>query len=131
MELAFPWPMSDGEWLAWWAAVATLLLGLLALFAPRLTLRMLRLRTDPDHPEAVAEVRSGIAGFYLGLALACILFAQPMLYLALGLCWAFTAFGRMVSMMSDRGGTVYNWTFLALDIALAALPLAYGLRLVA
>ncbi|TIW27946.1 MAG: DUF4345 domain-containing protein, partial [Mesorhizobium sp.] len=29
MEFAFPWPMSQGEWLAWSSAVVTLLFGLL------------------------------------------------------------------------------------------------------
>ncbi|TIO72455.1 MAG: DUF4345 domain-containing protein, partial [Mesorhizobium sp.] len=28
MEFAFPWPASQGEWLAWSSAVVTLLIGL-------------------------------------------------------------------------------------------------------
>ena len=43
-----------------------------------------------------------MAGFYLGLGLCCVLLAQPLLYMALGFSWLFTAFGRLVSMMSDR-----------------------------
>jgi len=131
MEIAFPWPMTDGEWLAFSSAAVTVLLGLVSLFAPRLTLRLLRLAPTERHPEAVAEVRATNSGFYLGLGLACILLAQPLLYMALGFSWAFTAFGRVVGMLSDRANTPYNWVALIVDLALAALPLAFAFGFVA
>lgn len=130
MELAFPWPLSQGEWLAWCGAVATLLLGLIMLIAPRLVLRTLRLKTLPDHPEAVGEVRATMAGFYIGVGLASILLAQPLLYLTLGLCWALTAFGRIVSMLSDGGNTLANWIWLVVEVALAAMVLAFAIGFV-
>ncbi len=126
MEFEFPWPWTQGEWLAWSSAAVTILFGLILFAAPKLSLRLLRLQTAPDHPEALSEARGTMAGFYLGLGLTCILFAQPMLYIALGASWALTAFGRLVSMMSDRGNTAYNWVSLALEIVLAALPLAFA-----
>lgn len=126
MEFSFPWPMTDGEWLAWSAAVITVLFGLILLFAPHLSFRLMRLQTVEKHPEAVAEGRATMSGFYLGLGLCCILLAQPLLYMALGFSWLFTAFGRVVSMMSDSGNTVYNWVWLLIDVALAALPLAFA-----
>ncbi|MET0940059.1 MAG: DUF4345 family protein [Mesorhizobium sp.] len=125
MELSFPWPMTQGEWLAWSSAVVTVLLGLIFLFAPRLTFRLLRLQAKESHPEALAESRATMSGFYLGLGLCCLLLAQPMLYMALGFSWLFTAFGRLVSMMSDVGNTLYNWVLLAIALVLAALPLAF------
>ena len=131
MELAFPWPMSQGEWLAWASAAITLVFGLLMLFAPGLTLRLLRLQTVPNHPEAVSEARATLSGFYVGTGLGCILLAQPLLYLTLGLCWGLTAFGRIVSMLSDDGNTVYNWVWLAIEIALAAMAMSFALGLVA
>lgn len=130
MDLALPMPSSQGEWLAWSSAAATVLFGILALFAPRITLRLLRLQTTADHPEAVAEIRATMAGFPLGLGLTAMLLAQPLLYLALGFAWGFTAFGRLVSMLSDNGGTLYNWTMLLLGIVLAALPLVFAFGLV-
>ncbi len=130
MEFAFPWPFSQGEWLAWSSAVVTVLFGLILFFAPGLSLRLLRLQTTPDHPEALSEARATMSGFYLGLGLTCILFAQPMLYIALGVSWALTAFGRIVSMMSDRGNTLYNWVSVAVEIVLAALPLVFAFGLV-
>ena len=126
MEFAFPWPTNQGEWLAWGSAAVTVLFGAALMFAPTLSLRLLRLQTTPEHPEALSEARATMAGFYLGLGLCCILLAQPLLYMALGFSWLFTAFGRIVSMMSDRGNTVYNWVSIVIDLALAALPLGFA-----
>jgi hypothetical protein len=125
--IEFYWPMTQGEWLAWSSALVTILFGLLLLFAPRLSLRILRLQTLPDHPEAVSEARATMAGFYLGVGLCAMLFAQPLIYLAIGAGWAFTAFGRIISMMSDRGVTFFNLASVVIETLLAAPPLLYGL----
>ena len=131
MDVAFPWPTTQGELLAWSAAAVTVLLGLILLFAPRLSFRLMRLQPAPAHPEAVAEARARMAGFHLGLGLSCILLGpQPVLYLALGFSWLFTVFGRVVSMLSDRGNTIYNWTALLVELALAAPPLSHAFGLV-
>ncbi|MCY0148863.1 DUF4345 family protein [Hoeflea sp. G2-23] len=125
--IEFYWPTTQGEWLAWSSALVTLGFGLLLMFGPRLSLRILRLQTSPDHPEAVSEARATMAGFYLGVAICAMLFAQPLIYLALGAGWAFTAFGRIISMLSDRGMTPYNFISVAIEALLAAMPLLYGL----
>ena len=125
MDFAFPVPTSNGEWLAWSAAAVTVFFGLVLLFAPRLSLRLLRLETAAGHPEAVSEARATMAGFYLGVGLCAILLAQPFIYLTLGVSWLFTAFGRIISMLSDKGGTVFNWVSLVVELALAVLPLAF------
>lgn len=130
MEFSFPWPISQGEWLAWSVAVATLIFGLAMLFAPRLTLKLLRLQATPNHPEAVGEARATMSGFYIGTGLACILLAQPLLYLTLGLCWALAAFGRVVSMLSDNGNTVVNWIWLVLEVVAGVLVLSFALGFV-
>jgi uncharacterized membrane protein HdeD (DUF308 family) len=130
MEFSFPWPLSDGEWLAFGSAAVTVLFGILLLFFPRLSLRVLRLQPTEAHPEAVSEARATMSGFYLGTGLTAILFAQPFLYIALGASWLFTAFGRIVSMLSDRGNTLYNWISLVLELALGLLPLAFVFALI-
>ena len=130
MEFEFPWPLSQGEWMAWSCAAVTIAFGLIMLFLPRTGLRILRLQTAPDHPEAIAEARGTMAGFYLGLGISCILLAQPLLYTALGFSWLFTVFGRIVSMLSDRGNTLYNWISLVIEVVLAGLPLAFSLGFV-
>jgi uncharacterized membrane protein HdeD (DUF308 family) len=130
MAFEFPWPTSNGEWLAWSSAAVTILFGLIMLFLPKIGLRILRLQTAPEHPEALAEARATMSGFYLGLGIACVLLAQPLLYLALGFSWLFTAFGRIVSMLSDRGNTLYNWISVVIELVLAGLPLAFSLGFV-
>lgn len=131
MEFAFPWPVTQGEWLAWASAAFTALLGAVLLFAPGLSFRLLRLQSQPERPEAYAAARANMAGFYLGLGLSALLLAQPLLYMALGFSWLFTAFGRIVSMMSDRATGLSNWLWLVVDLALAGLALAYALGFVA
>lgn len=132
MEFAFPWPYSQGEWLGWWSALVTALFGLLLLLMPRTALRLLRLQPAAALPGAVVgEARSTVAGFHLGIGLSCLLLAQPLLYLALGACWGLAAFGRLVSIVADRGATPRNWALLAVEAVLAALPLAFVLGFVA
>jgi len=124
MELAFPWPATNGEWLAWTTAALTALWGLLHLLAPRTALRVAGLETRPDRPAALAHVRGPMAGFHLGLGLSALLLAQPPVYMTLGFAWAFAAFGRLVGMLSDGTG-VKNVALLVLEVLLAAMPLAF------
>jgi Domain of unknown function (DUF4345) len=130
MEFSFPWPTTDGEWLAWSSAAVTVLFGLIMLFLPNAGLKILRVQAAPDHPGTVAATRATIAGFHLGVGICSILLAQPLLYLALGFSWLFTAFGRLISILSDRGNTLYNWIWFLVELALAGLPLAFALGFV-
>jgi hypothetical protein len=98
---------------------------LFALLFASSTLRLLRLQTREGAPEALSESRATIAGFYLGVGVTTLLFAQPFIMIALGAGWAFTAFGRLASMVFDRGFTLFNLVTLALEVALAAGPLLY------
>lgn len=124
-------PASAGEWLAWASALITIGFGLICLLAPGLTFRILRLRTADGVPEALSESRATMSGFYLGVGLAAIAFGQPLIWMVLGAGWAFTAFGRLVSIIFDRGNTGFNWVSIAMEAALAAMPLAYVLGYVA
>ena len=121
------WPETLGGGLQWATALITIFFGLLLLFAPRVSFRILRLQTHPNHPEALAEGRGTMAGFYLGLGSSCIIYDQPFLWLALGISWGFTAFGRLISILSDNGNTPYNWIALVMEVALAAMPLLAAL----
>ncbi|WP_426240361.1 DUF4345 domain-containing protein [Pararhizobium sp. DWP1-1-3] len=118
-------PTETGEFLAFCAAVVTSLLGLVFLFAPGIAFRALGIDLREGRRGGYAEARSTMGGFHLGLGLAALLLAQPMVYLALGAAFALAAFGRILSMLSDSGNTVVNWLYLAVQIALSALPLAY------
>lgn len=123
--MEFYLPASTGEWLAWASAIVTILFGLASLIAPRRALHFRHLKVHPDHPQAVAEGRATLAGFHLGVGFAAILLAQPFLWLALGAGWGFTALGRLISILIDRSFTGRNGLMIAVEILLAALPLAY------
>ncbi|PSH66958.1 DUF4345 family protein [Phyllobacterium sophorae] len=125
------WPATTGEWMAWLSAATTVVFGLILFFAPRAALRVLRLQTKPERPEALSEIRGTFAGFYLGLGLSALVFAQPFMWIALGVSWGFTVFGRLISMMSDRGNTLYNWIWVIVELALAAGPLLFAFGFVA
>ena len=129
MELVLPLPYTQGEWLAWGGAVLTVLFGLVTMLAPRVSLRALALPA-PETPAAYAGPRSLFGGFYAGIGISAILFAQPLIYLTLGLAWGFAALGRLVSMVSDGGNARLNWLGLGLTLLLAALPLAFSLGFV-
>lgn len=115
-----------GAWFALASAIITIGCGLICLLAPRTTFRILRLRTAETVPQALSESRATMSGFYLGVGILAILFSQPLLWLALGASWAFTAFGRLVSILFDRGNTQFNWISITMEAALAAGPLIYG-----
>ena len=118
-------PTETGEFLAFCAAVVTSLLGLVFLFAPGIAFRSLGIDLREGRRGGYAEARSTMGGFHLGLGIAALLLAQPMVYLALGAAFALAAFGRILSMLSNSGNTVVNWLYLIVQIALSALPLAY------
>lgn len=123
--MEFYLPTEPGEQLAFAAAAVTALLGLVMMFAPGLTYRFFGLQAKDGRFDAYAEARSSLGGFYFGFGLAALLFAQPMVYLALGVSFAMAVFGRILSIMSDKGSSARNYLLLVVQAILAALPLAY------
>lgn len=126
MDIALPQlPTDPGELLAFSAAAFTAILGLFMMVAPGTTYRLLGIGSMEDRPGAIAEGRSSLGGFYAGIGIAAILFAQDFTYIALGLGFAFAAFGRILSLMSDRGRNPANYPLLVVQLVLAGLPLGY------
>ncbi|MER0237274.1 DUF4345 domain-containing protein [Fulvimarina sp. MAC8] len=126
MQFAVPTEFRD--LLPFIAACVTILLGLIALFAPRLTLRALRLQARETRPEAAGEPRSIIAGFWLGVGIVALFFFDQMfIQLCLGAGWLMSGFGRFVSILSDDGVTLLNWLVLLIMLALAFAALAPAL----
>ncbi|WP_168878716.1 DUF4345 domain-containing protein [Rhizobium sp. P28RR-XV] len=124
MELYFP--TEFGERLAYCSAAVTTLIGLFLMFGPGYAYRFLKLQVKEGRSEAYAEARSA-GGFMVGFGLVAILLAQPMIYLALGASFGVAAFGRILSLMSDRGSVFLSLLLLVAQAALAALPFLYGL----
>lgn len=120
--MEFTLPTTNADWLPFLAAVATILGGLVHLFAPRLALRASGVPAGQARPAALAQIRGSLGGFWLGAGFAGILFYdQPIAQLVLGLAWLFAAFGRFVSMLSDSGLILVNWVALAIQLILAFL----------
>lgn len=122
--MEFYFPTETGEQLAFVAAAATALIGCFVLFAPGLTLRLLGLAISGDRPEGLGATRSA-GGLMVGFSGTALLLAQPTVYLAFGAAMALAAFARILSIMSDHGGTWRNVLLLVVQLVAAALPLAY------
>lgn len=122
-------PQTPEGWLALASALVTFAFGLTCLCAPRVAMRLLRLNAARNVPQAVAGIRTTMAGFHLGVPLAAVVLDQYFVWLAFGTGWAFSAVGRLVSLVIDRGARRFNAIALVIEIALAAGPLMAGLRL--
>lgn len=105
-------------------AAATALLGAIAFLAPRALLAMTRLQATDERGSARGEMRGTVAGFHLAGGLAALLFGGVFVELALGVAWLATAFGRMISMLSDGANNLRNWLCLVIELAFGAIPLA-------
>ncbi len=123
MELYIP--TETGEFLAFCAAIASSVWGLVFFFAPRTAFRVVGIDLRDGRRGGYAEARSAMGGFPLGLGIAATLLIDKPYFLALGAAFALAAFGRILSMLSDGGNTVVNWVFLIVQIVLSGLPLAY------
>lgn len=128
--MEFYFPIEPGEQLAFCAACLSALIGLVLMFAPRLALRVFRLQLPADRRDGLGLVRSSLGGLYLGLGVMAVLLAQPMVYLAVGAAFAVSAFGALLSILTDGGVTARNSLLLVVNLLLAALPLGYALGLV-
>lgn len=127
--MEFYFPTEFAERVAFLGAAATLLLGLLIMFAPGFAMSFFGLTAAEGRNQGFSEVRS-TGGFYAGFGLSALLFAQDWIYLAIGAAFAFSAFARVLSLMSDRANEVRNYILLVVQVALAALPLAYVFQLI-
>ncbi|KQT47551.1 hypothetical protein ASG43_10755 [Aureimonas sp. Leaf454] len=123
--MEIPLPQTNADLLPFAAAVLTILVGLFAMFMPRLMLRAFGIRGIHPQPQAVAEMRATLGGFYIGLGLlSLLLFDQPVIQMILGGAWAFSAFGRLVAILSDGVSAWKNTLILLVSLLVAAAPLA-------
>lgn len=124
MELYFPTELP--EQLAFLAAAAVAVIGLLTMMFPAQVLRAGGFVTGVVASEGFGATRSA-GGLHLGLGLAALALAQDFTYLMLGSALAFAALGRLLSLFVDRGRTARNILMLAVQLVLAGLPLGYVL----
>ncbi len=103
-------PINMRGWVLFWVALLTFGFGLIALFAPDRALFIMRLQTRIKTPFARGETRGTLAGFFISIGGANLLMPQPVDFVALvmGAAWVFTGGGRVLSILFDRGWTLYN-----------------------
>lgn len=106
-------------------ALMTLILGLVALLTPRTALEIMRLESRVRTPFGRGETRGSLGGMYTALGATVLMTPQPLSFVALmlGATWLFTGAGRAVSMVLDRGMTLYNLLGTLFEIALGLLIL--------
>ena len=125
MEFSLPeFPSAPGAQAAFIAAGIAILPGLVLLLFPSSVGHFLGLESKETRPGGIGEVRAS-GGFLLGLALATLMFDQPVLYTALGIAFAVAAFGRILSLMSDRAASFLNFLLLLVQLVLAGASLYY------
>ncbi|MCB1465074.1 MAG: hypothetical protein KDJ90_22255 [Nitratireductor sp.] len=112
------------------AGLLTALTGVLALVAPGLLAGVLNLVPE-DGEAATGELRGSHAGFHLAAGLGVLVADGPFTELALGACWLLSAFGRMISMLSERDRLLFNWAMLVAEIAIGSAVLAVVFGMVA
>jgi len=128
IELAFPF--STGEWLAWLTALATVLIGFALMVVPRSFMNLLGLAPKAGTQNGVSEVRGPFGGMWVGMGLACLLLAQPLVYLALGLAFAFAVIGRLISFVFDRTFNIHCCVATVFEALSAFFPIAYALQII-
>ncbi|MBP1852238.1 DUF4345 family protein [Rhizobium halophytocola] len=127
--MEFYFPTEFGEQMAFVAGCVTIAIGLLLMFVPGYAARIYNLMPIEGCRDGYGLFRS-IGGFFAGSGIAAIMLAQPTIYMTLGGAYVLAAFGRFLSILSDRAGSVINLAMLVVELALAAMMLAYVFQLV-
>ncbi len=125
-------PRFFSDWVFFAVAGLTVILGLISLVLPKLAFRILKLKPKVAFSYAKGEPRGILAGFNLSLGMCYILLPQGQLFigLILGGAWLLTGIGRFVSIIVDRGATLYNFAGVVFEIGIGSLLLALILGLV-
>ncbi|MDD9909536.1 MAG: DUF4345 family protein [Ahrensia sp.] len=128
MPIEFVAPQTTGETLAFCVALATLLVGLIFMTIPHRFGRFLGIYDMSA--SGISELRSAFGGSWVGFALAAILFAQPLIYLALGTAFVFMVIGRVISFLADRSFNGQTVAALLIEAAAGFGLLAYPLQII-
>jgi Domain of unknown function (DUF4345) len=130
-ELATDWfveiprrPENVGQLLSLVSATIAIIIGLVCFLAPQTAMNLLHLSEREGWQGASGELRGTVAGFHLAAGTIVIIDGGLFVLLSLALAWSATAFGRLISILSDRSNNLFNWLALIIAIALAAAPMA-------
>lgn len=123
------------EWVIFLVALLTLILGLISLFLPSMGLKILKLKPSSAKPYGKGQTRGVLAGFYIALGFACLFYSDPFIAkqfaaIIMAGAWLLTGIGRFVSIIVDRGATLYNFAAVIFEAGVGSLLLALILGLI-
>ncbi len=108
------------HWIAYVAAMCSLGLGLLGLFAPRAAVRLTGIAIRDDLPHSISEIRATYGGFFCGLSLAVLALGAPLAAWVLAAGWLGAAASRAVSLRVDSSVNLPNLAGLAVELAIGS-----------
>lgn len=117
------WPDDIRELLSLASAAIAIIIGLVCFLVPQTAMKVLGLAEREGWQGASGEFRGTVAGFHLAAGAFAITDGGVFVLLSLALAWSATAFGRLISILSDRANNLFNWLALMVEIALAAAPM--------
>ena len=103
-------------------AVATLLLGLLGLFAPTKAAQFVGIK--PDGLLGLSELRATYGGVFVGMGLLCLMRPSATAFSVAAACWLGAALARLVSIGVDRSYSAKNAGGVLLEAILGGAFLA-------
>ena len=129
IELYFP--QSCGEWLAWLVAWGFVFIGIFYFFWPKVAMRMFWTYPQQESASLLAAVRGNMGGVPLGIGIGYLLFAQPLLAVALFLAAFFALVGRLASFIIDKSFSGFNVIALSIEIVFSIASFVYAFGFVA
>lgn len=109
------------QYLQYFAAIATILTGLISLFWPLKVRGFTGLEVSGGR--GITEIRSVLGAFFIGLGASALYFNDPQTYAMLGITYLLVAAVRTVSMFIDRSAVPSN-------ILSAVVEVLFGIILV-
>lgn len=108
-------------YLAFAAALFSMSLGLLGLFAPLRALKLVGLELQPGLAHSISETRATYGGVFIGASLFPLISGQPYAFLTLSSCWLAAGVARLFSVVIDKAATQFNFVSIAVELGVAIL----------
>ncbi|MEM7728139.1 MAG: DUF4345 family protein [Pseudomonadota bacterium] len=100
-------------------AIATMMMGAMGLFAPRMAAGFVGLQAET--PAGRSEFRATYGGLFVAMGVVPLLTMHPLAFATAALCWIGAAMGRAVSIVLDGAATPKNFGAVAFECAFALL----------
>jgi hypothetical protein len=123
-DVGFQMPEDQAGQIVFAAAVATVALGFVCMFAPGMMMLTAGLSIGEGRSRVIASARA-LGGMLIGAAGVAILANNPMCELALGSAFAVSVFGRILALIFETGRYVFQGAALVLSIVGAAIFLGH------